>query len=124
MRRYLALPVLLGIFGVLGSVAQTSHREPNPKPREQPNIFDQMEKQTTESPKEKASRAAAAAREQRLARLADLGRELPRVIELAETSQKRLNETDLGATVPADLGQQARELERVAHQIHKRIRSL
>jgi len=112
--------VLLASFGLL---AQTSHRQPNPKPPRGPNdIFDQWEEQETESPKKQDARQAT--RQQRRANLAGLERELPRLIELAQSLQDRLNTTDLGTALPVDLEKQAKELEQVARRVHKQIRNL
>jgi hypothetical protein len=112
---------LLASFSLL---AQTSHRQPDPKPPRGPNdIFDQLEKQKTESPKEQAARQTAA-RQQRNANLAELKRELPRLIGLARNLENRLNATDLETALPADLEPQAKELEQVARQIHKHTRNL
>jgi len=105
-------------------LGQTSHRQPNPKPPRGPNdIFDQFEKQNTESAKQQPGENAAA-RQQREANRMALSRELPQLIDLAQNLQKRLDATDLNAALPADLQKQAKELERVARQVHKRIRSL
>ncbi len=94
-----------------------------PKPPEQPNPFEQLEKEAAESPKTDRARLTAA-REQRKANRAELNRELPRLIELAQNLQKQLNATNLETALPADLERQAKQLEQVARQIHKRIRGL
>ena len=65
-----------------------------------------------------------AARRQRSANLSELKRELPRLIELAQNLENRLNATDLETALPADFEQQAKELEQVARRIHKHIRNL
>ncbi len=123
MRDYLSDLLLCGTLASFGLLAQTSHRQPEPKPPREPNVFDQMEKQKKESPKEQAARQAAA-RQQRGANLAELKRELPRVIELAQNLENRLNATDLETALPADLEPQAKELEQVARQVRKHIRNL
>jgi len=82
-----------------------------------------LEKQQKESPKEQAAQQAAA-RQQRSANLAELKRELPRLIELAQELENGLNVTDLETALPADLEPQAKELEQVARQIHKHTRNL
>lgn len=107
--------------GVL--LAQTSHRQPDPKPPSQPNPFEQLEEQDKESAKGDRARQASA-RAQRKANRAELGRELPQLIELAQNLQKRLTATNLDAAVPVDLQKQADELERLARGIHKRVRGL
>jgi len=110
----------LASFGLL---AQTSHRQPDPKPPREPNVFDQMEKQNKESPKEQSGRQVAA-QQQHSANLAELKRELPQLIELAQKLENRLNATDLETALPADLEPQAKELEQVARQVRKHIRNL
>jgi hypothetical protein len=116
----LFLCFLLVSFGLL---AQTSHRQPNPSPPREPgDIFDQLQKQQAESPKKQGQQALA--RQQRSANLAELERELPRLIDLAQGLQNRLRATNLETAHPADLEQQAKELEQVARRVHKRVRSL
>ena len=124
MRQYLANLILCVLLASFGLLAQTSHRQPNPKPPRGPNdIFDQWEEQETESPKIQDARQAAA-RQQRRANLAELKRELPQLIELAQSLQNRLNTTHLGTALPDDLEKQAKELEQVARRVHKQIRNL
>ncbi len=124
MRQYSANLVVLALLASFGLLAQTSHRQPDPKPPRRPNdTFDQLEKQQKESPKEQAAQQAAA-RQQRSANLAELKRELPRLIELAQELENGLNVTDLETALPADLEPQAKELEQVARQIHKHTRNL
>ncbi len=124
MRQYLANLILCVLLASFGLLAQTSHRQPNPKPPRGPNdIFDQWEEQETESPKIQDARQAAA-RQQRRANLAELKRELPQLIELAQSLQNRLNTTHLGTALPVDLEKQAKELEQVARRVHKQIRNL
>ena len=123
MRRNLANFISCVLLASLGLLAQTSHRQPNPKPPRGPNdIFDQWEEQETESPKKQDARQAT--RQQHSANLAGLKRELPRLIELAQSLQNRLNTTHLGTALPVDLEKQAEELEQVARRIHKQIRNL
>ncbi len=123
MRQYLANLILCVLLASFGLLAQTSHRQPNPKPPRGPNdIFDQWEEQETESPKKQDARQAT--RQQRSANLAGLKRELPRLIELAQSLQNRLNTSDLGTALPVDLEKQAQELEQVARRVHKQIRNL
>lgn len=107
----------------LPALTQTSHRRPNPHPPSSPNIFDQVEKQQKTEREQKLAQQAAA-REQRRAQRAELARELPQLIELARSLQEQLDSTDLDTTLPADLHRQGQELERLARQIHKRVRSL
>ena len=123
MLRYLASALLFGMLSLLGWVTQESHRVPNPKPPSPPNVFDRLEKQSTQS-REEQLRQQAAVREQRRAKLAELDRDLLRLNELAQNLQKRLKAIDLDITLPADLSRQSQELERVARQIHKQIRAL
>jgi len=124
VRQYSANLVVLALLASFGLLAQTSHRQPDPKPPRRPNdTFDQLEKQQKESPKEQAAQQAAA-RQQRSANLAELKRELPRLIELAQELENGLNVTDLETALPADLEPQAKELEQVARQIHKHTRNL
>ncbi len=113
---------MCGMLSASGLLGQTSHRQPDPKPPREPNIFDQLEKQRAESPKELAAREAAA--RARSANIAELTRELPRLIQLAQDLRERLNATDLKTTLPVDLERQAKQLEQAARQIHKRIREL
>ncbi|MBI3669371.1 MAG: hypothetical protein HY237_06305 [Acidobacteria bacterium] len=115
--------VFCGVLTSACLLAQTSHRRPNPLPPREPNIFGQLEKQSTQPPQEQAGRQAAA-RERRKANHAALNRELPQLIELAQNLQKQLEAADLESAVPADLERQARQLERVARQIHQRVRGL
>lgn len=122
MVRRLAALLLAVLLTSLVAPAQTSHRQPNPKQGSEPNVFDQIEQQGREQRQQPL--AWQAAREQRKARLAELDRELVRLLELAQDLQRRLKATDLDATLPADLSRQAQELERVARSIHKHIRSL
>ncbi len=124
MRQYSANLIALALLASFALLAQTSHRQPNPQPPKEPNdIFKQMEKQKKESPKEQSARQAAA-RQQRTANLAELKRELPRLVELARNLENRLNATDLETALPADLEPQAKELEQVARQVRKHIRNL
>jgi len=104
-------------------LAQTSHRQSDPKPPSQPNPFEELEKQAAESKKKDHARQVAA-REQHKASRAELNRELPRLIELAQNLQKQLNATDVENALPADLERQANKIERAARQIHKRVRGL
>ncbi len=123
MRQYLANLILCVSLASFGLLAQTSHRQPNPKPPRGPNdIFDQWEEQETQSPKKQDARQAT--QQQRRANLAGLERELPRLIELAQSLRNRLNTTDLGSALPVDLEKQAQELEQVARRVHKQIRNL
>ncbi len=123
MSGYLRNLLVCGILSASALLAQTSHRRIDPKPPSQPNPFEQLEKQAAESQKDDRARLAAA-REQRKASRAELNRELPRLIEVAQNLQKQLNATDLETALPADLERQAKQLEQVARQIHKRIRGL
>ena len=123
MRQGLAKLILCVLSAAFGLLAQTSHRQPNPKPSRGPNVFDLLEKQETESPKEQSARQTAA-RHQRSANLAELKRELPRLSELAQNLENRLNATDLETALPAELEQGAKELEQVARRIHKHIGNL
>ncbi len=123
MRQHLANLILCVLLASFGLLAQTSHRQPNPKPPRGPNdIFDQLEEQRTESPKKQDAQQAT--RQQRGANLAELKRELPQLIELAQSLQNRLNTTDLGTALPVNLEKQAQELEQVARRVHKQIRNL
>lgn len=124
MRQYLANVVLWALLSSFGFLTQTSHRQPNPQPPRSPaDVFNQLEQQKSESPKEELSRKAAA-RRQRSANLAELQQDLPRLVELGQNLQNRLHESDLETALPADLEKQANELEQVARRIHKRIRNL
>jgi hypothetical protein len=126
MRQCFAKVVLLALlpsFG-FGLLAQESHRRPNPEPRKDPaDVFNQIEQEQAESPKEEAARKAAA-RRQRSANLAELQKSLPRLVELAQSLQNRLHESDLETALPADLEKQANELEQVARRVHKQVRNL
>jgi hypothetical protein len=104
-------------------LAQTSHRRMDPKPPSRPNPFEQLEKEAAESPQNDRARLASA-RERRKVNCAELSRELPQLVEIAQNLQKRLEATDLNATAPVDLQKQANDLERLARQIHKRVRGL
>ncbi len=116
--------ILFGLLTSLGSPAQESHRRPNPSAPSQPNVFDQLERQTkNESRREQLARQAAE-RKQRQAELAQLADEVPRLIGLAHDLQERLKSTDLDTTLPIDLRQQGQKLERLAREINKRIRGL
>lgn len=121
MSGYLRKLFVCALFSSAVLLAQTSHRQPNPKPPGQPSIFDQLEKQKTEPSTEQARDAAG---QLRRANLAELEGELPRLIDLAQSLQMRLNTTDLETALPADLERQAKELEQIARRIHKQIRSL
>lgn len=123
MRELLRKLVVLGILSASALLAQTSHRQPDPKPPSQPNPFEQLEEQDKESAKGDRARQASA-REQRKANRAELGRELPQLIELAQNLQKRLAATNLDAAIPVDLQKRANELERLSREIHKRVRGL
>ncbi len=116
--------VFCGVLTSACLLAQTSHRQPNPQPPKGPNdVFDQLEKEKTEPPKQRPAQQAAA-RQQRNANLAELERELPRLIELAQNLRKQLNASDVETALPVGLERQAKELEQIARRIHKQIRSL
>lgn len=121
-RRVFVLLALL-LLAELTALPQSSRRRIGPKPPAPPNVFDQLEKQREEQPQDRRAQEAAA-RERRRAGLEELSRELPRLIGLAQNLQEQLNSTDLDATSPVTLRQRSQELERLARQIHKRVRSL
>lgn len=123
MARYWRELLVCGILSGSALLAQTSHRRIDSNPPTRPNVFEQLEKQATESQKEDRARQAAA-RQQRNANLAELDRELPRLIELAQDLRKQLNASDVETTLPVDLERQAQEVEQIARRIHKQIRSL
>jgi len=106
---------------------QTSNRRRGPYPPQSPNVFDQMdERRRQDEQKEQAEKRAreASALERRKAELSQLNDELPRLIQLAQELQQKLNSADLKTTLPAELRGQGEQLERAARQVHKRIRSL
>lgn len=116
--------ILLALFSTFGLLAQTSHRRLDPQPRRDlADVFNQSEKQKSESPGDELARKAAV-RRQRSADLAELQQDLPRLVELAQGLQNRLNASDLEAALPADLEKKASALEQVARRVHKRIRNL
>ncbi len=123
MRPSLANLIVLALLTCSSLLAQTSHRQLNPKPPRQPSVFEQLDKQKADSTKEQSAQQAAA-RRQRSASLAQLQGELPRLIELAQSLQEELRAGDLETALPADLEKQAKELEQVARRVHKRVRSL
>ncbi len=123
MAGYLRKLLVCGMLSASALLAQTSHRQPEPKPPSQPNPFEQLEEQASQSQRQDRTRQAAA-REQRKVNRAELNRELPQLIELAQNLQKQLNATNLETAVPADIERQAKQLEQAARQIHKRIRGL
>jgi hypothetical protein len=67
---------------------------------------------------------ARAAQEARKATLAEINREIPRLVEIAKALEKQLGASDLDRAFPSDLSKQARDLERLARQIRKHLDSL
>jgi hypothetical protein len=125
--RLISLLTTVLLFGSLAAEPQSSHRRRGPRPPQGPNVFDRMEeerRQEEERALAKKRTEETAARERRRAERAKLARELPQLIERAQQLESRVNSDDFEKTLPAELRQQARELERLARQIHKRVRAL
>lgn len=126
--RLICLLVAALLLTSLLAFPQSSSRRPRTAPRSDPTaVFDSLEQQrehdVRQQQREKLAREAAA-RQQRQAERAHLAEELPRLIGLAQQLQTQLNSTDLDTTLPADLEQQAQQLEQLARQVRKRIRGL
>src|SRR5712692_3641925 len=74
---------------------------------------------------QQADRAKSIAiQKQRQEQLAELAKDIPRLTSLCQALQDRLKSTDLQNSLPADLRKQSGELERLAHNINKKVRGL
>ncbi len=74
---------------------------------------------------QQADRAKSIAiQKQRKEQLAELAKDIPRLTSLCQALQDRLKSTDLQNSLPSDLRKQSGELERLAHNINKKVRGL
>ena len=123
MRSNLPFLLLCVLLGGLTALPQTSHRQLDPKPPRPPNPLEQLGQQAEEDAKERA-RQQTVSREAREAARAELEKDLSRLMEVAEGLQSRLKALDANRVFPADLSRQGEELDRLARQVHRRIRKL
>ena len=102
---------------------QTSHRGPDPRVRSTPDVFETMDKQRQGERRPEPAKADAA-RQQRQVQATEVAKDLHRLSTLTQALQERLKSTDLQNSLPADLRKQSGELERLAHNINKKVRGL
>jgi hypothetical protein len=121
IRSLLAISFLV-LLCLTAASGQRNHT-PKWKSGSTPNIFDSLETQA-EDTKAPTAAETAALRQQRDAKVTELGRELDGIIRTATALQEQLKTADANNVLSLELRNQGKLLEDSAHKIRKQISSL